>query len=474
MLFGESNGYASRSIQQVDERDASVRIFVSSSFEDLKEHRAAVIRVLRQLGHEVLAMEDLTAASAAPLSKVLEMVDRSEAYVGVFAWRYGYVPGQGATVTPVQVPQVKGATVGETSITHYEYLRALERNLPVMAFLLDEQYPWPPQLIDGFDTTRPQAPVDASKMRALRQQLQLERVVSWFTTPSDLEARVSAAVTMAGLTRQLDLQTANALESGVGSARDSAGRTGIQNAIVEAAHASQCALKIDLASTWWSTRLYLLAALAERMTEVRRILVVNTASADAGATAVNVQAAATGIGSGVPAVAASGTVELSIAEERFVGQISTASVLSVLEPKHEALARFQQSLQARATGFDDLDVEIKGLLQQWENTFSDAPYNPVNERTAKIDLTPELLRRWFRDAMLQQPVHIADLQRASVVDLLRLLDYPSDYVPVLTRHLPKKEGDPVLERVDIMDKKALNRRLARSYLVELMDRARIV
>lgn len=449
-----------------------MRIFVSSSFEDLKEHRAAVIRVLRQLGHEVLAMEDLTAASAAPLSKVLDMVDRSEAYVGVFAWRYGYVPGQGGTVAPVQVPQVKGATVGETSITHYEYLRALERNLPVMAFLLDEQCPWPPQLIDGFDTTRPQAPVDSSKIRALRQQLELERVVSWFTTPSDLEARVSAAVTMAGLTRQLDLQTANALESGFGSASDSAGM-GIKKAIVEAARASQCALKIDLASTWWSTRLYLLAALAERMTEVRRILVVNTASADAGETAANVQAAATGAGGGgVPAAAAGAAVKFSIAEERFVGQISTASVLSVLEPKYEALGRFQKSLQARATGFDDLDVEIGGLLQEWERTFRDAPY--ANEQNVKVDLTPELLRRWFRDAMLQQPVHIADLQRASVVDLLRLLDYPSDYVPVLTRHLPKKEGDPVSERVDIMDKKALNRRLARSYLVELMDRARIV
>ncbi len=69
-----------------------MRIFVSSSFEDLREHRAAAIRVLRQLGHEVLAMEDMIAGSAAPLAKVLEMVDRSEAYVGVFAWRYGYVP----------------------------------------------------------------------------------------------------------------------------------------------------------------------------------------------------------------------------------------------------------------------------------------------------------------------------------------------------------------------------------------------
>jgi len=73
-----------------------MRIFVSSSFEDLREHRAAAIRVLRQLGHEVLAMEDMIAGSATPLAKVLEMVDRSEAYVGVFAWRYGYVPSQAA------------------------------------------------------------------------------------------------------------------------------------------------------------------------------------------------------------------------------------------------------------------------------------------------------------------------------------------------------------------------------------------
>jgi hypothetical protein len=73
-----------------------MRIFVSSSFEDLKDHRASAIRVLRQLGHEVIAMEDMTAGSLAPLAKVLEMVDRSEAYVGIFAWRYGYAPQVGA------------------------------------------------------------------------------------------------------------------------------------------------------------------------------------------------------------------------------------------------------------------------------------------------------------------------------------------------------------------------------------------
>src|SRR5438105_269881 len=112
-----------------------MRIFVSSSFEDLKEHRAAAIRVLRQLGHEVIAMEEMTAGSSAPLVKVLDMVDRSEAYVGIFAWRYGYSPQQAtdpAQPVPVSSPNVKGAKPGETSITHYEYLRAVERSLPVM------------------------------------------------------------------------------------------------------------------------------------------------------------------------------------------------------------------------------------------------------------------------------------------------------------------------------------------------------
>ncbi len=153
-----------------------MRIFVSSSFEDLREHRTAVIRVLRQLGHEVLGMEDMTAGSAAPLAKVLDMVDRSEAYVGVFACRYGYVPP--SSPLAAYVPAVQGAVAGETSITHYEYLRALQRKLPIIAFLLDEHCPWPPQFIDGFDQTLPQASTNTDRIRVLRQSLQQERVVS--------------------------------------------------------------------------------------------------------------------------------------------------------------------------------------------------------------------------------------------------------------------------------------------------------
>jgi hypothetical protein len=432
-----------------------MRIFVSSSFEDLKEHRATAIRVLRQLGHEVLAMEDMIAMSAAPLAKVLEMVDRSEAYVGIFAWRYGYLPGGAAEPPLINIFGVPGAD-SDTSITHSEYLRALQRHLPIMAFLLDEQYPWPPQFVDGFDTTRPQAPKDAAKIRALRQVLQQERVISWFTTPTDLEARVSAAVTMAGLTRQLDLQPATALDPNAGTPYDSSGENGITRAIVTAGD-RQRALKIDLATTWWSTRLYLLAALAERLTQVRRILLVNTSSAD-------------------PSIPAGVTTPDTaiLVRERLVGQLSTGAIQFTIGPKSAALGNFAQWLQARPIGYNEVHAEIGALLEGWRNAFGDQPGMHNNEEGAKVDLTPELLRRWFGDALLQQPMNITDLQRASVVDLLRLLDYPNDYVPVLTRRASGVEGQPATERVDVVDKSALNARLARSYLVELMDRARIV
>jgi hypothetical protein len=322
--------------------------------------------------------------------------------------------------------------------------------------LLDEHYPWPPQFIDGFDKTRANAPENTAKIRALRQELMKERVVSWFTTPSDLEARVSAAVTMAGLTSQLDLQPATALDPNTGVPGDSSEEYGITQAIT-AAGDRQHALKIDLATTWWSTRLYLIATLAHRLTKARRIIVVDTGPEAVPATVV---------------VPASGS--LQPVEERFIGQLSTSAIISTIGQKSSALRKFQRWLQRRPTEYSEVGVEIGEILDGWRTSFGDGLGIHKHEEEAKIDLTAEVLRRWFGDAMFQQPVHIADLQRASVVDLLRLLDYPNDYVPVLTRHEPASEGEPATERVDVVDKGALNARLARNYLVELMDRARIV
>jgi hypothetical protein len=203
---------------------------------------------------------------------------------------------------------------------------------------------------------------------------------------------------------------------------------------------------------------------------VCRILIVEPALANAEPPAATQQVAA-GAGAASPAPAAVPTAKPSIGE-RLVGQISIDTILFTIEPRVPMLRKFQDWLMQRSEGFDDLSAEIHALLDGWRDAFGDALGNHANERAAALRLTPELLRRWFGDSMLQHPVHIADLQRGSVVDLLRLLDYPNDYVPVSTRRA--SENSPALEVVELMDKKALNEGLARSYLLELKDRARIV
>lgn len=67
------------------------RIYVSSSFVDLREHREAVYHTLRQMRHDVVAMEDYAASDQRPLAKCLEDVEGCDLYVGILAWRYGYV-----------------------------------------------------------------------------------------------------------------------------------------------------------------------------------------------------------------------------------------------------------------------------------------------------------------------------------------------------------------------------------------------
>lgn len=161
-------------------KGGKMKVYVSSTFVDLKEYRAAAIRILRQLGHEVVAMEDYVADSAIPLEKCLKDVQSCEAYVGIFAWRYGYIPGEPSPddLEPPTIPpglDLPDGEYGSVSITEWEYLQATaDDKRPILSFLLEEGVPWPPHLIDGFE---PKTSKD--KIIALRQKLQQGRLVSF-------------------------------------------------------------------------------------------------------------------------------------------------------------------------------------------------------------------------------------------------------------------------------------------------------
>jgi hypothetical protein len=62
------------------------RIYISSTYSDLKDAREAVYGVLRKMGHDAIAVEDYVATDQRPLDKCLADVDSCDIYVGVFAW----------------------------------------------------------------------------------------------------------------------------------------------------------------------------------------------------------------------------------------------------------------------------------------------------------------------------------------------------------------------------------------------------
>jgi hypothetical protein len=70
----------------------TIRIFVSSTFEDLKPYREAVFQALSRPDITVICMETLGAQPDTPLAAILPMVAQSNLYVGIFAMRYGTIP----------------------------------------------------------------------------------------------------------------------------------------------------------------------------------------------------------------------------------------------------------------------------------------------------------------------------------------------------------------------------------------------
>jgi hypothetical protein len=142
------------------------RIYISSTYSDLKELRKAIYDVLRKMGHDAIAMEDYVATDKRPLDKCLADVVRSDIYIGLFAWRYGYIPPN-----------------HEKSITELEFREAESRGKHCLLFLLHEDAPWP----------RSQADRDATRIEALRAELSRDYMVSFFRTADDLATTVSIA-----------------------------------------------------------------------------------------------------------------------------------------------------------------------------------------------------------------------------------------------------------------------------------------
>jgi tetratricopeptide (TPR) repeat protein len=143
-------------------------VFISSTSRDLGEYREAVDRAIRRLELRPINMDDFGSQPGGASGVSLREVAKADMFVGIIARRYGYVPHEGAA-----------------SITEQEYDEAVRRQVPRLMYLLDPAYAWPEERIE-------QGEVAQSKLAAFRIRVESQDVRSFFTSPEDLAAKVTA------------------------------------------------------------------------------------------------------------------------------------------------------------------------------------------------------------------------------------------------------------------------------------------
>ncbi len=141
------------------------KAMVSSTARDLPEHRQQVMDACQRQTFFPLMMEHLPASDAEAISASLAMVDQADIYVGVYAYRYGYVPA--------------GHSI---SVTEMEYNRAVERGIPRLIFIMGKTHP---VTIDAVEMGEA-----AEKLKVFKERVGKENIVNFFNSPEELRSLV--------------------------------------------------------------------------------------------------------------------------------------------------------------------------------------------------------------------------------------------------------------------------------------------
>lgn len=391
-----------------------MKIYLSSTFQDLRPHRTAVAAVLRRMGHQVIGMEEYVAEGTRPLARCLEDVRRCDAFVGVIGWRYGYVPDAAAA----EGAALPGDTrVGETSVTEFEYRQAVDAHKAPLMFLLDPQADWPANLFDAISGDG----LQGQRITRLRTDISRDHLVGLFRTPDELASLVSAAIYRREIDRQMSLES---LTIDV-SLNDPFTRHGplsdsslmeIQHKI---AHADEMgALRIDVGAgvEWWSTRLYFLASLAADLAAVPAMIFVD-------------------------------------GRESFIGMVPPRIVQDRLAHCFPVLREYESENQGPRA--PDLHGEVARRTQIWETVMN----RHQGEQAVKVPVTRQELRRWLGTYLMERALEWGGAQ-ALAWQLQRVIDWPTRFVPVTEKGT----------FVRVVDRQALTEQLARLFIADQVAR----
>jgi cell division protein FtsB len=147
------------------------QVFISSTYQDLREEREQVIKAILEMGHIPVGMEMFSAADDEQWKIITRQIDESDYYVLIAAHRYGSVASDGF------------------SYTEKEYDYATSKNIPVLGFVIDDDAPWPKNKHEA-------EPSKQLKLTEFKTKVK-SRLVQFWRTKDDLHARVSISLTKA-------------------------------------------------------------------------------------------------------------------------------------------------------------------------------------------------------------------------------------------------------------------------------------
>lgn len=140
------------------------QVFISSTYEDLKEERRIAIERVLDLNHIPIGMEAFAAGNDRQWDFIKKRIQDSDYYIVIIAERYGSIAHDGRSYTQME----------------YEY--AIDCNIPVAAFLLGDEArkTWPSEKVEFEKKT------EINRFREICKR----RRVNFWNTPHELGANI--------------------------------------------------------------------------------------------------------------------------------------------------------------------------------------------------------------------------------------------------------------------------------------------
>lgn len=144
------------------------QVFISSTYEDLKEERDQAIKAVLEMGHIPVGMEMFSAGDEEQWQIIARQIEATDYYVIIVGHRYGSETDEGI------------------SYTEKEYDYAKECGVPTLGFVIDNTAPWPHNKTDNDSIKKDKLDIFKVKVKS--------KPVHFWSNKEDLHGKVSISL----------------------------------------------------------------------------------------------------------------------------------------------------------------------------------------------------------------------------------------------------------------------------------------